>query len=82
MKVNRALLVNFAEVVTTDSFEKKFSVLALKVRHFLEGVIKLDISDARSTYKIMKIKADTTPRALSEVDTWQKSLSGPVRDRY
>lgn len=47
------LFVTFVEVMTTVTFERKFSILALEVRYFQEWVIRVDILAAKSNYEIV-----------------------------
>lgn len=72
---SRKLFVHLEEVVRTDLFEKKLSVIAIEVTHFLECVIEVRVPAARSVYEIMKIKADIRFKPL------EKSIfvRGPIR---
>lgn len=58
-EANRALLVHSTEVMITDRFKKKLTVLALQVRHFCELGVKVNVSFSTSMYKITEKKADT-----------------------
>lgn len=51
---SRDLPVYFVQVMTSDSFWKLLSVLALKVRTFLDWLINTNIVAARSIYKLTK----------------------------
>lgn len=66
METRRALLVQLFEVMTTDCFEKKFSLLALEVMHFPELVLKVDVPASKSIYQIIKKKGEARCKPLKK----------------
>lgn len=48
MEVKLAFRVYFIEIVTTESFRKKLAPAKLKVRTFIEQVIKVDVLVAKN----------------------------------
>lgn len=58
MEVHRALLGTFVVNITAGPFNKKFSVLALEVRSFMEWLIKIFAPVTMTMYEITKRKAD------------------------
>lgn len=66
MDVKGALHVPFVEIMTTNYFKKRFSVLALNVRHFLEWLTTVDFPAAQRRYEIMKMKTDTRTKPLKK----------------
>lgn len=66
MAVNRALLVHFVKVMTTDMLKKKFSVIAPKVGKVLDWVSKVNIPAGRSIYNFMEKNADTRSMPLKK----------------
>lgn len=66
MKANLALLVHFFKVTTVGSFQNELSVLEIKVRSFLERLIRMDVSALKSICKTMKKKGDTGTKVLEE----------------
>lgn len=66
MEANRPVLVHFIEVVTTDTFTKKLSLLVLEVRYFLECVIKVAISGSKSICRVIKKKTDTSLKPMEK----------------
>lgn len=57
MKANCTLQVYFAETLIPDLYKKKSFVLILVVRAYLEGMIWVDVVDARSICDILKMRA-------------------------
>lgn len=66
MEVDGTVLDHIVEVTTSDSFKKLFSVLAVKLRYFLECLMEVHTLPARCTYNIMKEKADVRSKILKE----------------
>lgn len=52
--------------MTTDSFKKKFLLLALEVSSFLKLVITVDVSAADSIYEIMSKKTEMRTELLKK----------------
>lgn len=64
MEVIRSLLVHFAKIVTTKSFKKSLSLLAVEVWLFLEGMIRVHVPADKSIYENMQKNADTRIKPL------------------
>lgn len=54
MEVNLALQVHLVEIMTTERFRKKFPMLVPEVKSFLQRMIAIEVSAAKTIYKIMK----------------------------
>lgn len=66
MDVIRALVFHFVEDMTNNTFNKKFFVVALEVRLFLEWEIEVEVLAAKSIYQIMNKWAGTHSRSLEK----------------
>lgn len=62
--MSRVLHVLFVEIMRTEPFRKKFPLLALEMRAFLEPMIRISFPATKITYKIMKRKDDTHTKPL------------------
>lgn len=63
-EVKHGLPFLFEEAMTTDTFNKKFSGLALEKRYFLERLIEVVNPAPKSNQEIMKQEANTPCKPL------------------
>lgn len=74
MQASREPPIHFKELMPTNTFKKKFSVLVLDVRRFLEWMIKLCNSSANSIYEIIEKKGNSFSKRF------EKSLFPKIPD--
>lgn len=68
MEISHALVFHFDEIKTAGSFKKRFSMIPLDVRSFLEWLITVGLLDARRVYQIINKKATTCSKH------WEKHI--------
>lgn len=60
------VLVHLLEAMTSDTFENKFSAVAVEMGCFLELVINVDLPAARSIDRIIMKMVDTCSKPLKK----------------
>lgn len=59
MEVERVPLVHFVEIMISEPFRRKFSMLELEGNTFLQWIITIDALAAKSMFEVMKKDVDT-----------------------